>query len=286
MNTQIRTRIPHPLLRPGRDDCAPAPQGESRVNDAAHRSTGAGVCASLSRVASLRESRTARTSMSLPIRFALAAGRRTKESIASVRHLYIDIDVDGDARLAALRASDAVPAPTCDSLHIARQVSGALAGRWLRLRAAGKHAQAARHRLRRRLRLHRLQPCSPRPRIPELQVRSRSPRHGRISLRFRSGHPDDFRLDDAVRRMPCASASRCRANIPIGKHSHSEQDWAWVVQQLAHGRGCREADAGAWLRAAPISPILSTTRSAPSTSLRLVSGLLEGMRDRRRDHHA
>ena len=33
--------------------------------------------------------------------------KRTKESIASVRHLYIDIDTDGDARLAALRASDA-----------------------------------------------------------------------------------------------------------------------------------------------------------------------------------
>ena len=38
--------------------------------------------------------------------------KRTKESIASVRHLYIDIDTDGDARLLRLRASDAVPAPT------------------------------------------------------------------------------------------------------------------------------------------------------------------------------
>ena len=38
--------------------------------------------------------------------------KRTKESIASVRHLYIDIDTDGDNRLAALRVSDAVPAPT------------------------------------------------------------------------------------------------------------------------------------------------------------------------------
>src|ERR1700733_11287732 len=37
--------------------------------------------------------------------------KRTKESIASVRHLYIDIDSDGDARLAALLASDAVPTP-------------------------------------------------------------------------------------------------------------------------------------------------------------------------------
>jgi len=38
--------------------------------------------------------------------------RRTKESIDSVRHLYIDIDLDGAERVAALRASDAVPAPT------------------------------------------------------------------------------------------------------------------------------------------------------------------------------
>src|SRR6201996_1366786 len=35
--------------------------------------------------------------------------RRTKESIDSIRHVYLDIDEDGDARLAALRASDAVP---------------------------------------------------------------------------------------------------------------------------------------------------------------------------------
>src|ERR1700733_657785 len=38
--------------------------------------------------------------------------KRTKECIALVRHLYIDIDTDGDARLATLCASDAVPTPT------------------------------------------------------------------------------------------------------------------------------------------------------------------------------
>lgn len=44
----------------------------------------------------------------------LHAGRRkrTKESVDSIRHLYMDIDTDGDAQLAALRASDAVPTPT------------------------------------------------------------------------------------------------------------------------------------------------------------------------------
>ena len=37
--------------------------------------------------------------------------KRTKDCIASIRHLYIDIDVNGEARLAALRASELVPEP-------------------------------------------------------------------------------------------------------------------------------------------------------------------------------
>jgi hypothetical protein len=41
-----------------------------------------------------------------------ASRKRTKESIAGVRHLYIDIDEDGEERIAALRDSDAVPVAT------------------------------------------------------------------------------------------------------------------------------------------------------------------------------
>jgi hypothetical protein len=37
--------------------------------------------------------------------------KRIKESIAAVRHLYLDLDTDGEARLASLRTSDAVPTP-------------------------------------------------------------------------------------------------------------------------------------------------------------------------------
>ena len=40
------------------------------------------------------------------------AKKRTKECIALVRHLYLDLDTEGEARLASLRASDTVPAPT------------------------------------------------------------------------------------------------------------------------------------------------------------------------------
>ena len=45
-----------------------------------------------------------------PLRFG--SRKRTKESIDEVRHLYIDIDSDGDARLAAVRSSDTVPIPS------------------------------------------------------------------------------------------------------------------------------------------------------------------------------
>src|ERR1700678_258389 len=37
--------------------------------------------------------------------------KRTKECIAGVRHLYLDLDTDGETRLSSLRASDAVPPP-------------------------------------------------------------------------------------------------------------------------------------------------------------------------------
>jgi hypothetical protein len=38
--------------------------------------------------------------------------KRTKESIAEVRHLYLDLDIDAQSKLAALRSSDSVPTPT------------------------------------------------------------------------------------------------------------------------------------------------------------------------------
>jgi RepB DNA-primase from phage plasmid len=38
--------------------------------------------------------------------------KRTKESIAAVRHLYLDLDTDAESKLTALSSSDAVPKPT------------------------------------------------------------------------------------------------------------------------------------------------------------------------------
>ena len=157
-----------------------------------------------------------------------------------------------------------------DSLDIARQVPGALARRRLRLRAAGTDAQAARHRLRRRSRLHRLQPGAPRPRFPQSQVRSRPPRHGRISRRF---HLDSRRLPAGCWRGRCAALPhRDPARQAAAKAQQFGERLGMGFRPACPRQRRREADAGAWLRAAPTSPILSTTPSAPSISLRPASG--------------
>ena len=41
----------------------------------------------------------------------LGSRKRTKESVAEIRHLYLDLDTDGDTKLATLRSSNSVPTP-------------------------------------------------------------------------------------------------------------------------------------------------------------------------------
>ncbi len=104
----------------------------------------------------------------------------SKRGIGSISS--IDIDKNGDVRLAALRASDALPVPSVVLSTSPNKISGALARRWLRLCDTGNHAQAARIRLRRRPRLHRLQPGTSYPRFPESEVFTRLLGCGRIPL--------------------------------------------------------------------------------------------------------
>ena len=46
-----------------------------------------------------------------------ASRKRTKECIAAIRHLYLDLDTDGEARLTSLRASESVPPQMRSSRH-------------------------------------------------------------------------------------------------------------------------------------------------------------------------
>ena len=155
--------------------------------------------------------------------------KRTKESIASVRHLYIDIDTDGDARLAALLASDAVPTPAVilstspGKYQVLWSVDGfdfACQEQTLKLLAIAFGGDPA------------CTDCNRVLRIPGFLNRKYDPAH-RVTVEYPCDSiwtPADFRLD-AMPFDPVIPPPK-----QPGKHSNSESDWAWVSHELAHGK--------------------------------------------------
>ncbi|HEV2463428.1 MAG TPA: RepB family DNA primase [Acidobacteriaceae bacterium] len=160
--------------------------------------------------------------------------KRTKECIASVRHLYLDIDAGGDARLAALRASELVPPPTSilstspgkyqvlwrvEDFDFARQEQT------LKLLALAFGGDPA------------CTDCNRVLRVPGFLNRKYDPPY-KVTVEYPDDSiwtPDDFELDAcAVDAMLPGNTSDSRK--PPLKHSHSESDWAWVLHELAHGK--------------------------------------------------
>ena len=159
--------------------------------------------------------------------------RRTKECIDSIRHLYLDIDEDGDARLVALRASDGVPPASAilstspGKYQVLWRVEGFdFAGQELILKQIASAFGGD----------HACTDCNRVLRIPGFYNRKYSPAHF-VAVEYPSdatAHPADFRLPDvyAMSALPLRGDAR---PIAPGKHSHSESDWAWVLHELAHG---------------------------------------------------
>jgi hypothetical protein len=160
--------------------------------------------------------------------------RRTKESISTLRHLYIDIDTDGEARLATLRASIAAPTPTAilstspDKYQVLWRVDGFDFERQestlktLSLTFGGDSACTDCNRV---LRLPGFLNCKYEPARP-------------VTVEFLSDcvySPTDFQLDiPAAEAMPSLRVNGGRKHP--GKHTHSEHDWAWVLHELAQGK--------------------------------------------------
>jgi hypothetical protein len=164
--------------------------------------------------------------------------KRTKECIASVRHLYIDIDEDGDARLAALRASDQVPAPTA----ILSTSPGKYQALW---RVAGFDFEHQEQMLKLIAQAFGGDPactdCNRVLRIPGFYNRKYSPAH-RVAVEYPADAtygPADFRLDNVTGSSVLPLRGNARKS-PTGKHSHSEDDWAWVCARLTHGQDARK----------------------------------------------
>ncbi|MDR3754794.1 MAG: RepB family DNA primase [Terracidiphilus sp.] len=164
--------------------------------------------------------------------------KRTKECIASVRHIYVDIDENGDARLAALRASDRVPTPTA----ILSTSPGKYQALW---RVAGFYFERQEQTL--KLIAHAFggdpacTDCNRVLRIPGFYNRKYSPSH-RVAVEYPADAtygPADFRLDAIVGSSVLPLRGNARKS-PVGKHSHSEDDWAWVCARLTHGQDTRK----------------------------------------------
>lgn len=201
--------------------------------------------------------------------------KRTKQSILTVRHLYIDIDVDGDARLASLRASDAVPIPTAilstspgkyqvlwrvDGFDFEQQEST------LKLLSIAFGGDLA------------CTDCNRVLRVPGFLNRKYDPAH-QVTVEYPCNSvwsPSDFRLDigtvDAMlfdNSSPSQKQSR--------KHSNSESDWAWISHELAHGKDAVKLTRKlASRRADKPNPLYYAQRTVDVASARL--WLIEGIR--------
>jgi hypothetical protein len=164
---------------------------------------------------------------------SLRAGsrKRTKESIECVRHLYLDIDCDGDQKLAALRASEAVPTPTA----ILSTSPGKYQVLW---RVEGFDFEQQELKLKLLANAFGGDPactdCNRVLRIPGFLNCKYDPAH-RVTVEYPEDSvwtPEDFRLGREV-----VEGMSFRPTLPPhkGKHSNSEKDWAWVTAQLALG---------------------------------------------------
>ena len=201
--------------------------------------------------------------------------RRTKESIESVRHLYIDIDTDGDARLAALLASDAVPTPTV----ILSTSPGKYQALW---RVDGFDFERQEQTLKLLAIAFGGDPactdCNRVLRIPGFLNRKYDPAH-RVTVEYPCDSistPADFQIDVATMDAMLFDHAIPPRKQPA-KHSNSESDWAWVSHELAHGKDAvkltREL---ASRRSDKPNPLYYAQRTVDVASARL--WLIEGIR--------
>jgi hypothetical protein len=160
--------------------------------------------------------------------------KRTKECIASIRHLYLDLDTDGETRLTSLRASDAVPPPNAvlstslGKYQILWRVDGftleqqEIALKLLAVTFGGDPACTD---------------CNRVLRLPGFLNYKYDPAYS-VTVEYpgdSSWNSDDFRLDilstDALLPSRPITARKRPSN-----HTNSEHDWAWVLHELARGK--------------------------------------------------
>jgi len=166
----------------------------------------------------------------------LIAGRRkrTKECVAEVRHLYLDLDTDAEAKLAALLGSNDLPLPSAivstspgkyqvlwrvENIPFEKQETLL---KWLAITFGGDPACTD---------------CNRVLRLPGFLNRKYTPAP-LVTVEYPRGsaaHCKDFKLADPL-PYPDPFPGGIGPVKPAGKHSHSEQDWAWILRELAGGK--------------------------------------------------
>ncbi len=210
--------------------------------------------------------------------------KRTKESIAEVRHLYLDIDFDGDVRLTTLRASVDVPTPTA--------ILGTSPGKYQVLwRVQGFDFEQQEAMLKQLAMVFGGDPaCTDRNRVlrlPGFHNRKYVPADA-VTVEYPCDvvwSLGDFRLNiEAIPPRPILPTVRST------KQTHSEQDWAWVLTELSSGQDPDETTRTlASRRSDKPNPLYYAQRTVDIASARLwltegtsIEDVIAELEDRRR----
>ena len=185
--------------------------------------------------------------------------KRTKESVAEVRHLYLDLDTDGETRLAELRSSNSVPIPTAivstspGKYQVLWRVEGfafAQQESTLKVLAITFGGDPA------------CTDCNRVLRLPGFLNQKYDPAHP-VTVEYRRdsiSHPEDFRLDIQTLKgellrgpigpgKPNGKALAFRAGLGMGSRGISPRE------------GPGQTDSNAWPNGVRTNPIPSTTRN-------------------------
>jgi hypothetical protein len=166
---------------------------------------------------------------------SLLAGtkKRTKNAIAEARALYLDLDEDGDRKMAAIRASDNVPQPSI----VIRTSPGKYQILW-RVRGFSIPEQEAMLKTLAAVfggdractdcaRVLRLPGFFNRKYAPACPVTLASDGIGGVYS------PEDFRVE--MPSVALTDSGSVNVHRQRGSVTQSESDWAWVMAQLAAG---------------------------------------------------
>ena len=160
--------------------------------------------------------------------------KRTKECVAEVRHLYLDLDTDGEAKLVALRCSNTVPLPTA--------IVSTSPGKYQVLWRVETIPFEERETLLKRLAITfggdpACTDCNRVLRLPGVLNRkyASAPLVTVECPRGSAAHCEDFKLANSL-PYPDPFPGRIDPLKPTGKQSLSERDWAWTLRELAGGK--------------------------------------------------